>query len=202
MKATSKEDDMRIRGKKYYKTGKGLLGVIDKIIKPLGVLFVAAFLLAAYSLASADDLEMHQMMEAENKASKPVEEVVETAEACEIEEETEEVNQLVNSDEETTTWESLGEFRITAYCGGECCCGIWADEDCTTASGAQAVEGITVAADTDILPMGTVIRIDGHEYTVQDTGSAVKGNVIDVYFTSHSDALSHGVKYQEVEVKR
>jgi 3D (Asp-Asp-Asp) domain-containing protein len=192
---------MRIRGKKYYKTGKGLLGLIDKILKPLGVLFVAAFLLAAYSLASADDLKMHQMMEAENKVSKPVEEVVETAEACEVEE-TEEVNQLVNSDEETTTWESLGEFRITAYCGGECCCGIWADEDCTTASGAKAVEGITVAADTDILPMGTVIRIDGHEYTVQDTGSAVKGNVIDVYFTSHSDALSHGVKYQEVEVKR
>ena len=192
---------MRIRGKKYYKTGKGLLGLIDKIAKPLGVLFVAAFLLAAYSLASADDLKMHQMMEAENKVSKPVEEVVETAEACEVEE-TEEVNQLVNSDEETTTWESLGEFRITAYCGGECCCGIWADEDCTTASGAKAVEGITVAADTDILPMGTVIRVDGHEYTVQDTGSAVKGNVIDVYFTSHSDALSHGVKYQEVEVKR
>lgn len=192
---------MRIRGKKYYKTGKGLLGVIDKIIKPLGVLFVAAFLLAAYSLASADDLKMHQMMEAENKASKPVEEVVETAEACKIEE-AEEVNQLVNSDDEATTWESLGEFRITAYCGGECCCGIWADEDCTTASGAQAVEGITVAADTDILPMGTVIRIDDHEYTVQDTGSAVKGNVIDVYFASHSDALGHGVKYQEVEVKR
>ncbi len=193
---------MKIRGKKYYKTGKGLLGLTDKIIKPFGVLFVAAFLLAAYSLASADDLEMHQMMEVESKASKPVEEVVEIAEACELEEETEEINQLVNSKEETTTWESLGEFRITAYCGGECCCGVWADEDCTTASGEKAVEGITVAADTDIIPMGTVIRIDGHEYTVQDTGSAVKGNVIDVYFASHSDALGHGVKYQEVEVKR
>jgi 3D (Asp-Asp-Asp) domain-containing protein len=79
---------------------------------------------------------------------------------------------------------------------------VWADEDCTTASGEKAVEGITVAADTDILPLGTVIRINGQEYTVQDTGSAVKGNVIDVFYNDHQTAVQHGVQYLAVEVKR
>lgn len=91
---------------------------------------------------------------------------------------------------------------MTAYCGGECCCGIWADEECTTASGAKAVEGVTVAADTGVLPFGSTIRIGDEEYTVQDTGSAVQGKTIDIYFEDHQSALEHGVKYQTVEVKR
>ena len=56
-----------------------------------------------------------------------------------------------------------------------------------TASGSQATEGRTIAADTSILPFGTVIYIendplggDGY-YTVEDTGSAVKGHIIDIF---------------------
>lgn len=99
------------------------------------------------------------------------------------------------------SWESLGEFTVTAYCGGSCCCGVWADEDCTTASGEKAVEGVTVAADTSVLPFGTTIRIGGQEYTVQDTGGAIKGNRIDIYFDSHEDALSFGVQKMNLEKK-
>lgn len=104
---------------------------------------------------------------------------------------------------------SLGEFKITAYCPCETCCGYWAtvrpaDENgepiVYTASGKIAVQGVTVAADTSILPFGTVLVIDGHEYTVQDRGGMVKGNHVDVYFDSHEAAKEWGTKYIEIFV--
>ena len=64
-----------------------------------------------------------------------------------------------------------------------------------------AKQGVTVAADTDVLPFGTVILIDGHEYIVQDRGGAIKGNRIDVYFESHEEALEFGVQYKEIFLK-
>lgn len=51
-----------------------------------------------------------------------------------------------------------------------------------------------VAADPAVLPMGTEIELDGHTYTVQDTGGAIAGNRLDLYFDSHEDALRWGVQ--------
>lgn len=82
-------------------------------------------------------------------------------------------------------------YTITAYCGCVKCCG---KTDKITASGVMATEGITIAADTNILPFGTKVIIDGNVYTVQDRGGAIKGNRIDVYFESHQKALEHGIK--------
>ena len=102
---------------------------------------------------------------------------------------------------------SLGEFKITAYCPCEKCCGYWAtvrptdengDPIVYTASGKIAVQGVTVAADTSILPFGTVLVIDGQEYTVQDRGGMVKGNHVDIYFDSHEAAKEFGVQYMEI----
>ena len=59
----------------------------------------------------------------------------------------------------------------------------------TTASGAPTVEGVTIAADPSI-PFGTKLKINGHVYTVQDRGGAIRGNHIDIYVSSHSKALS------------
>lgn len=51
-----------------------------------------------------------------------------------------------------------------------------------TATGVTAKEGTTIAADPKLLPYGTEVMIDGHIYTVQDTGSALKGKkIIDIY---------------------
>jgi len=106
---------------------------------------------------------------------------------------------------------SLGVFRITAYCHCEKCCGNWAknrptDEDGSllvyTASGELAVEGVTIAADTSILPFGTEVIIDGNKYIVQDRGRVIKNNRIDVYFENHQDALEFGVQYKEVFIER
>ena len=92
---------------------------------------------------------------------------------------------------------NLGEFKLTAYCACKQCCG---KSDGITASGVKATEGVTVAADTSILPFGTKIFIDGHEYTVQDRGGAIKGNRIDVYFDTHQEALDFGVQYKEIYI--
>jgi len=93
---------------------------------------------------------------------------------------------------------SLGEYKLTAYCACKKCCG---KTDGITASGVKATEGITIAADTTVLPFGTEVIIDGHTYIVQDRGGAIKGNRIDVYFDDHSEALDFGVQYKEIYVK-
>ena len=90
---------------------------------------------------------------------------------------------------------SLGKYKLTAYCACKKCCG---KTDGITASGVKAKEGVTIAADTRILPFGTKVIIGGHEYTVQDRGGAIKGNRIDVYFDSHQTALEFGVQYKEI----
>lgn len=81
---------------------------------------------------------------------------------------------------------------VTAYCPCEKCCGAYANG--YTATGAKATQGVTIAADPDVLPMGTEIELDGHTYTVQDTGGAITGNRLDLYFDSHEDALRWGVQ--------
>lgn len=89
------------------------------------------------------------------------------------------------------------EFEATAYCACEKCCGVWAENRpggiVYTASGAVAQEGVTIAADWDVLPPGTVVYIDGlGERIVQDRGGGVKGNAVDVYFEDHDEALVFG----------
>lgn len=94
---------------------------------------------------------------------------------------------------------NLGTFKVTAYCACESCCG--ESPDGITKSGDVATEGITVGADTDVIPMGTEIYIEGTgTRTVQDTGSGIHGNELDLYFESHQEALGFGVQYLEVEI--
>lgn len=89
------------------------------------------------------------------------------------------------------------EYVITAYCPCMKCCG---KSDGITASGEKAVEGVTVAADTNILPFGTKVIIDGNTYIVQDRGGAIKGNRIDLYFDSHQEALNFGRQTKQVTI--
>ena len=105
---------------------------------------------------------------------------------------------VIEEPEPTST--SLGEFRLTAYCACYECCGKHPGDVGygITKSGVRAVEGVTVAADPSVIPLGTEITIDGCEYIVQDTGGAIKGNRIDVYFESHQKALEFGVQNKEI----
>ena len=70
-----------------------------------------------------------------------------------------------------------------------------------TASGTQARPG-TVAADTSVLPFGTIVYVEGYGYgRVEDRGGAIKGNKLDLWFSSHDAALKWGrKKNQQVKV--
>ena len=89
------------------------------------------------------------------------------------------------------------EVLATAYCGCVQCCG---KSDCITATGTRATEGRTIAADPRVIPYGTHVLIDGHEYIVEDCGGAINGNRIDIYFESHADALQFGVRTVTIEI--
>ena len=90
---------------------------------------------------------------------------------------------------------SIGTYTITAYCPCRKCCGKWANG--ITASGVYAKSKHTIAAPKGI-PFGTVLVIDGIEYTVEDRGGAIRGKKLDIYFDTHREALNWGRQKREV----
>lgn len=88
----------------------------------------------------------------------------------------------------------LGTFTVTAYCACKKCCGKTTGK---TASGKIAKANHTVAASKQFA-FGTQLVIDGKVYTVEDRGGAIKGNRIDVFFSSHKAALQFGRKKMKV----
>ena len=98
--------------------------------------------------------------------------------------------------------EELGEFRLTAYCACRKCCGKDPGDFGygVTASGAVVEAGRTIAVDSSVIPLGSEIVIGGHTYVAEDTGSAIKGNRIDIYFDTHQEALNFGVQYADVYI--
>ena len=93
----------------------------------------------------------------------------------------------------------VGTFKVTGYCSCARCCG---KSTGITASGTVATAGRTIAADTSQFSFGSKVVINGHTYTVEDRGGAIRGNRIDIFFSSHSKALDWGVRYCDVYVKR
>lgn len=100
---------------------------------------------------------------------------------------------------------SLGNFKITAYCSCEICCGKWANNRPNGivygAIGEELKEGYSIAVDPKVIPYRTEVVINGNTYKAQDCGGGIKGNEIDVYFENHDDALEFGVQYAEVFLK-
>ena len=106
---------------------------------------------------------------------------------------------------------------VTGYCPCGQCCGWhrnWLGEpvySCgpnkgarkprgITASGAKAQYG-TIAADTSLYPYGTTMYVEGYGYgRVEDCGSQIKGNHIDLFFPSHNCAAAWGKKTLRVTV--
>jgi len=71
-----------------------------------------------------------------------------------------------------------------------------------TADGSHAKHG-TIAADIRRYPFGTKMYVPGYGWgEVHDTGSALKGNHIDVFFSDRDDALEWGRKYLKVVILR
>lgn len=92
---------------------------------------------------------------------------------------------------------SLGEFVITGYCSCEICCEAIGDQRLTF-SETKPKANHTIAADITVLPLGTQLQIDGIIYTVEDTGSSIIGNRLDIYFDTHEEATLYGRRNKEV----
>ena len=99
-------------------------------------------------------------------------------------------------DEKLNEKQSIGEFKVTAYCPCPLCCGEWSDG--LTYTETVATEGRTIAVDPDVIPLGSKVDINGMEYIAEDIGGAIKGNRIDMFFEKHEDALNFGKQYHEI----
>lgn len=143
--------------------------------------------------------------------------VIQTQQAMEIASEMKDELERVYRDESLSgvNSESAGsepvhmEVVATAYCPCELCCGVWSAEHPSrigtdyvqkTASGTVPTAGKTIATDPDVIPTGSKVVIGNKEYIAEDTGGAVTGNHIDIYFDSHDEALQWGRQALEVLV--
>ena len=99
-----------------------------------------------------------------------------------------------------TSPEAVKEFKVeatayTAYCSG--CSGITA-----TGINLRANPNLKViAVDPKVIPLGSRVWVEGYgEAIAGDTGGAIKGNKIDVFFPSQSDALNWGRKTVTIKI--
>ena len=59
----------------------------------------------------------------------------------------------------------------------------------------------TVSVDPSVFPFGTIFYVEGYGYAIAaDSGSAIKGNKIDLYFDSSSECYNWGRKAVKVTV--
>lgn len=108
-------------------------------------------------------------------------------------------------------------MEVTGYCPCRDCCG-WhrnwrlkpvfssgplrgqAKRIGQTASGSMARYG-TIAADTSRYPFGTILYVPGYGYgRVEDCGSDIVGDRLDVFFSRHSTAEHWGRQRLDVKV--
>lgn len=76
-----------------------------------------------------------------------------------------------------------------------------------TASGRRAVRCpggySTVAVDPSVIPLGTRLYIDGYGHAIAaDTGSAVKGHFIDLFFETNREARNWGIRHVNAYISR
>jgi 3D (Asp-Asp-Asp) domain-containing protein len=90
---------------------------------------------------------------------------------------------------------ALGTFTVTAYCPCKSCSGKWGNQ---TSTGVTAQPNHTIAVDTNVIPYGTEIYIDGQAYIAEDCGGAIKGKRIDIYFETHEETKEFGNQEKEV----
>ncbi len=90
------------------------------------------------------------------------------------------------------------KMRATAYEPGPISCG--ASADGYTCLGLRATKGI-VAVDPHVIPFWTKVYVEGYGYAVAgDSGSAIKGQRIDVCFDTYAEAIAWGVRNVKVYI--
>lgn len=142
--------------------------------------------------ARAEEERKQKELEAQAKAEKEAEEkAIVEAEASAKEENKETQSQNTSNDEpsgtvyymESTAYSSDGNDPLG---GGT-----------VTAMGTSLLsDPMQVAVDPSVIPLGSKVWVEGYGYaTANDTGGAIKGNILDVHFSSTSQANAWGRKY-------
>ncbi len=90
----------------------------------------------------------------------------------------------------------LGKYTCTAYCGCRKCNGKY--YGCRTASGTKPKAGRTIAVDPKKIKLKTKVMVNGKTYIAEDTGGAIKGKRIDIFFSTHKKAMKFGKKKMKV----
>lgn len=159
----------------------------------------------ADTLSKTDNIANHEFRYIEFKENlnnvEELNKLIETTKADEVAKEVstndvtvENTNSSTTTDSNTTTTTEninpgyISNFTMesTAYTGGT-----------ITATGTAPVRdanGIsTIAVDPSIIPLGSLLYIDGYGYAIAaDTGGAIQGNIIDVYLNSYDECINWG----------
>jgi 3D (Asp-Asp-Asp) domain-containing protein len=95
-------------------------------------------------------------------------------------------------------------MKVTAYSPDEQSCGIFADGMTASLHDVTTNAGKLVAADSRVLPLGSVISVPGYDngdmVPVLDRGGAIKGRRLDVLYPTHQQARQWGVQDLDVVV--
>jgi 3D (Asp-Asp-Asp) domain-containing protein len=95
-------------------------------------------------------------------------------------------------------------MTVTAYSPDEQSCGKWADGITASGYSVWTNAGKLVAADTRLLPFGSILTVPGYNGSrpvpVLDIGGKIKGKRLDVLYPTHAIATRWGVKQLPVTV--
>lgn len=95
-------------------------------------------------------------------------------------------------------------MKVTAYSPDEHSCGDSADGITASLHDVTTNAGRLVAADSRILPLGSMISVPGYDsgqvVPVLDRGGAIKGRRLDVLYATHEQARKWGVRDLDVVV--
>lgn len=74
-----------------------------------------------------------------------------------------------------------------------------------TSSGSRTIRDpngySTIAVDPRVIPMGSKVYVEGYGYAIAaDTGSAIKGNIIDVFFNTEAEVLNWGRRNVKIRI--
>lgn len=81
-------------------------------------------------------------------------------------------------------------FEATAYCytGNRTATGTWPSRG-------------TIAVDPEVIPLGSKLHVEGYgEGIAEDTGGAIRGNIIDLYMLDRNEAITWGRRRVEVRI--
>ncbi|MFF2289855.1 LysM peptidoglycan-binding domain-containing protein [Peribacillus butanolivorans] len=81
--------------------------------------------------------------------------------------------------------------------------------DCQGCSGTTATgidlkanpDAKVISVDPSVIPLGSKVYVEGYGYaTAADTGSAIKGNKVDIFIPNEQDAINWGVKNVKLQI--